>query len=359
MNNQQRNKKELLWMAVLGNNAKEVKKLLDTLVFSQETLGFMLATAAQHGLDRIIYLLIGKGAKVQKDELDGAKGVKTFKVLLKNGANINFINEEGNTRLLSEVKLGNNIKFIKFLVENGANLNIRDNQHMSPYDIAVYKYENGYHKGRPEQLEIVKYLQKKQLNTALRKQKERRVNKLTKNILLNKSSLGQDMEYKIGQYLFGKKRKTKMEYIKNPDHPYGKMPYPGYLYFTTTKGTITNVIKSKVITKYMFGGGIKLIRKDLKAIIRWMKSHKYKNKVPAINNALKIAENKWKKHTSSSFGKKKVPCTRSSLKKYKTRPSPPFPAVPCKGRVYTGNDGNKWISQKRGNNLNFRWYKLK
>jgi hypothetical protein len=58
------------------------------------------------------------------------------------------------------------------------------------------------------------------------------------------------------------------------------------------------------------------------------------------------------------FGKKNkvVICKKSQLKKYTKRPSPPFPAVPCKGKTKKGNDGNKWKSEKRGNN--YRWYKV-
>jgi hypothetical protein len=50
-------------------------------------------------------------------------------------------------------------------------------------------------------------------------------------------------------------------------------------------------------------------------------------------------------------------CVKSDDKKYKTRPSPPYPANQCpEGLIKIGNDGNKWIIKKAANGVN-RWVK--
>jgi hypothetical protein len=44
--------------------------------------------------------------------------------------------------------------------------------------------------------------------------------------------------------------------------------------------------------------------------------------------------------------------------KYKNRPSPPYHANDCKGRIMKGNDGNEYISKKDKNNV-YHWVKMK
>lgn len=47
-------------------------------------------------------------------------------------------------------------------------------------------------------------------------------------------------------------------------------------------------------------------------------------------------------------------CKRSTLKKYKSRNSPPFPAQECKGKKKKGNDGLLYISSPSSNGV-YRW----
>lgn len=42
---------------------------------------------------------------------------------------------------------------------------------------------------------------------------------------------------------------------------------------------------------------------------------------------------------------KGVKCMKSSLKKYTTRPGPPYPANDCCGSTRKGNDGKMWFSK--------------
>lgn len=45
------------------------------------------------------------------------------------------------------------------------------------------------------------------------------------------------------------------------------------------------------------------------------------------------------------------PSARKTLKKYKTRSSPPFSAALLCGQTMTGNDGNRYISKPNKNNV--------
>ena len=53
--------------------------------------------------------------------------------------------------------------------------------------------------------------------------------------------------------------------------------------------------------------------------------------------------------------KSKMMCTRQTLKKYKTRPSPPYSAATCIGRTKKGNDGTRYMSKP---GLYAKWVKL-
>ena len=48
-----------------------------------------------------------------------------------------------------------------------------------------------------------------------------------------------------------------------------------------------------------------------------------------------------------------------STKKYKTRKSPPYSAAACPRQTLFGNDGRKYISDRRGNSKSYRWYPVK
>lgn len=48
-------------------------------------------------------------------------------------------------------------------------------------------------------------------------------------------------------------------------------------------------------------------------------------------------------------------CIKSTLKKYKSRNSPPYPANDCPNQIKHGNDGNKYISIEDKNGI-FKWH---
>ncbi len=48
-------------------------------------------------------------------------------------------------------------------------------------------------------------------------------------------------------------------------------------------------------------------------------------------------------------------CTKQTTNKYKNRPSPAYPAVPCAGRTMKGKNGNMYVSKKVGKT--YRWVK--
>jgi hypothetical protein len=43
--------------------------------------------------------------------------------------------------------------------------------------------------------------------------------------------------------------------------------------------------------------------------------------------------------------KKEYKCKKMNTRKYLNRPSPPYPAAECPGKIMKGNDGNYYISQ--------------
>ena len=51
-------------------------------------------------------------------------------------------------------------------------------------------------------------------------------------------------------------------------------------------------------------------------------------------------------------------CTRQTLKKYTTRPSPPFPGTPCCNKIMVGNN-NQWYISKRASSGDCRWQSYK
>lgn len=53
--------------------------------------------------------------------------------------------------------------------------------------------------------------------------------------------------------------------------------------------------------------------------------------------------------------KSKMVCKRQTLKKYRTRPSPPYSAATCIGKTKKGNDGKRYVSKA---SLYPKWVKL-
>ena len=50
----------------------------------------------------------------------------------------------------------------------------------------------------------------------------------------------------------------------------------------------------------------------------------------------------------------KTKCVKDNIKKYKTRPSPPFPANKCKGKTKKGNNGKMFKSKPDANGVH-KW----
>jgi hypothetical protein len=59
-----------------------------------------------------------------------------------------------------------------------------------------------------------------------------------------------------------------------------------------------------------------------------------------------------KKRTSKAI------CKKQTLKKYLTRPSPPYPAALCAGQKKKGNDGLTYISKPGINYGSPKWVKI-
>lgn len=51
-------------------------------------------------------------------------------------------------------------------------------------------------------------------------------------------------------------------------------------------------------------------------------------------------------------------CQKMTQKKYKNRPSPPYPARPCCGKIMKGNDGFQYESRPVGKKGSCRWFKM-
>lgn len=60
-----------------------------------------------------------------------------------------------------------------------------------------------------------------------------------------------------------------------------------------------------------------------------------------------------RKHVSKAI------CNKQTLKKYLTRPSPPYRAPLCIGQTKRGNDGNMYISKPGINYGPAKWIKIK
>jgi hypothetical protein len=55
--------------------------------------------------------------------------------------------------------------------------------------------------------------------------------------------------------------------------------------------------------------------------------------------------------------KKIKACEKQSTKKYLSRPSPPYPAVPCFGQTMAGNNGKMWISKQNATGV-WQWRRV-
>jgi hypothetical protein len=64
-----------------------------------------------------------------------------------------------------------------------------------------------------------------------------------------------------------------------------------------------------------------------------------------------------KRKSKSKSRKRKSKCKKSSIKKYRSRPGPPYPAQNCQYSIRAGNDGNIYRSIPNKNGV-FSWKKV-
>ena len=57
--------------------------------------------------------------------------------------------------------------------------------------------------------------------------------------------------------------------------------------------------------------------------------------------------------------KSKAICRKETLKKYRTRPSPPYRAGFCVGKKKKGNDGHMYVSKSDFNFAGPRWVRVR
>ena len=86
---------------------------------------------------------------------------------------------------------------------------------------------------------------------------------------------------------------------------------------------------------------------------RKSKSRKSKRKSVRKSKRKSVRKSRKSKSSSKSSGR----CEKSYLKKYITRPGPPYPAQNCKYSIRTGNDGNIYRSIPNKNGV-FSWKKV-
>jgi len=103
----------------------------------------------------------------------------------------------------------------------------------------------------------------------------------------------------------------------------------------------------------------KVSKKSSKRAKKPVKKSAKKSAKKSVKKSSKRAKKPVKK-SAKKVSKKQVPkvpeqCIDSShLKKYRTRPSPPFPANNCRNEIMTGNDGILYISKRKSNGV-FHW----
>jgi hypothetical protein len=56
--------------------------------------------------------------------------------------------------------------------------------------------------------------------------------------------------------------------------------------------------------------------------------------------------------------KSKAKCLKQTLKRYRTRPSPPYRAEFCRGKTRKGNDGHMYRSRSDFNFAPARWVRI-
>ena len=82
----------------------------------------------------------------------------------------------------------------------------------------------------------------------------------------------------------------------------------------------------------------------------WLRNFKYALKTPTNPLKLTAAQKKTMKARISGLTGKRAGTVAKTLKKYKNRPSPPYPANETCGKVMKGNDGlmYKSVANKAG-----------
>jgi ankyrin repeat protein len=134
--------------AILKNNIDIVNLLIESganVNTRTESLVYPLMVAIQRGKDyRIIKLLVDKGSVIEPHILTQLSELgdhtQTISLLLKNGIDINYQNNKGDTVLMIAIK-NKNTKLANFLIESGANINLENKDGMNALLLAISKSE--------------------------------------------------------------------------------------------------------------------------------------------------------------------------------------------------------------------------
>lgn len=117
----------------------------------------------------------------------------------------------------------------------------------------------------------------------------------------------------------------------------------GELIFDTNRYYFILERNQEFCSRSVHDAGRKRSRRKNKSSRKSKKKSKLRKKSPK--------KSKKKNQTSSSD------CKKSSQKKYRSRPGPPYPAQNCKNKSKKGNDGNKYKSKPNKNGI-YRWVKI-
>lgn len=100
-----------------------------------------LDSAIRLGHVNMVKLLINSGADLGIESLGTAVGwenAEIIKIILENGADVNYVNKDGNTMLHHAVHWSNNKEIVQILLEHGAEVNAKNNDGLTPLHYAQY-----------------------------------------------------------------------------------------------------------------------------------------------------------------------------------------------------------------------------